>query len=112
MEQVTVIAAQGATVRGPAKLKLDRKQWARRAHVLGPVPKKLRTVELDGGQALQFKQGERFGLEQPEGRLSRAHFAFAAPATDPEDAPDAEPEAEGDDAAAAGAGAAVVDSDD
>ncbi len=78
METMTVIAADGATVRGPARLRLTREQWMRRAAVLGPVPKKLGPVDLDGGQILQFKRGETFGYEAPEWRLNPAVFGFAS----------------------------------
>lgn len=71
MKTVTVIAAMGATVRGPARLRLSKEQAARRLHLL--MPAKGGTFEVDGGREVQFKAGESFGIDTPE-KLSRAVF--------------------------------------
>lgn len=72
MKQVTVIDARGATVRGPAKVKLTKDQHQRRAHVLGE-PTRGMTFTLDGGQELAFKRGEKFGIDTPA-KLSKLLF--------------------------------------
>lgn len=71
MKTVTVIAAMGATVRGPARLELSKEQAARRLHLL--LPAKGGAFEVDGGREVQFKAGESFGIATPE-KLSRAVF--------------------------------------
>ncbi|AET73295.1 hypothetical protein EMVG_00009 [Emiliania huxleyi virus PS401] len=79
MENVTVIAAMGARVAGPARLRLTKAQWERRAALLGPCNKKRGgIVELDGGQVLNFKHRESFGFDAP-GRLNKALFEYDAP---------------------------------
>jgi hypothetical protein len=100
MIPVVVIAAQGAVVRGPCKLKLSREQWQRRVHALGPVPKKLRPVGLDGSFALTFKCGEEFGIDEFKGRLNKALFERL---DEPDEAPLAEGDSEGSEGSAAGA---------
>jgi hypothetical protein len=89
MKRVTVIAAAGATVRGPARLRLTRDQHALRVLVLGGKFPRGGVVELDGDQALTFKRGESFDLEQPSGRLNRALFEFEEdqPVVDADPAP-------------------------
>ena len=74
MVRVRVIDVRGATVRGPASVKLSRDQWARREALLGPVPKRLAALDLDGGQALNFKYGEEFEIGDFDGRLNKAMF--------------------------------------
>jgi hypothetical protein len=83
MDKVTVIAQQGATVRGPARVKLSKDQHARRASVLGN-PKRSGTYELDGSQVLQFKRGEVFHIDVP-GRLNRALFDYDEPEVEEQD---------------------------
>ena len=88
MEKVTVIAAMGARVAGPARLRLTKAQWERRAALLGPCDKKRGgVVALDGGQVLSFKHGESFGFDAP-GRLNKALFEYDGP-----DEAEAEPDA-------------------
>jgi hypothetical protein len=72
MIDVRVIAAQGATLRGPALLRLTTAQHAARAHVLGKSKKGL--CKLDGGAEINLKCGEVFGMEVGEGRLNEALF--------------------------------------
>lgn len=72
MIDVMVIAAQGATLRGPELLRLTAAQHAARAHVLGPRKKGVCT--LDGGAEITLKCGEAFGIAAPEGRLNAALF--------------------------------------
>lgn len=74
MVRVRVIDARGATLRGPASVKLSRDQWARRQALLGPVPKRLSAIDLDGDQALNFKYGEEFEVGEFQGRLNKASF--------------------------------------
>lgn len=78
MIAVEVIKAEGARVTGPCKLRLSAEQWSRRTSVLGPAPKRAKIAALDGGQALQFKQGEIFEIEAPE-RLNRELFRWDEP---------------------------------
>lgn len=78
MAKVTVIAGAGAIVRGPAELHLSKAQHARRRGVLGAKYQKGGKFRLDGGQEVQFKYGETFGLTRPEGKLSRSQFEFGA----------------------------------
>ena len=74
MDKVKVIAVQGATIRGPAVVKLSKEQYASRAHVLG-APVRGNKYHLDGNQALTFKFGEELQIEQSE-RLNRALFGL------------------------------------
>ena len=102
MERVTVIAPTGAVVRGPAKVKISKAQHARRSQVLGDWARG-GVFDLDGGQVLQFKHGEEFGIDVP-GRLNRSLFSWEeeeAEAPDPDAANDGAPVSAG----AAGAGA-------
>lgn len=73
MIKVRVIAAQGASLRGPAQLTLSADQHKRRASVLGPARKK-GVYPLEADQALNFKFGEEFGVSDFEGRLNVALF--------------------------------------
>lgn len=73
MQKVTVIAATGATLRGPLKLKLTKDQHARRIAVLGAEWPRGGVFTLDGGQEVQFKYGEEIGIDTPV-RLNRALF--------------------------------------
>lgn len=87
---VTVIAAQGAILRGPVTIRLTPEQHGPRHAVLG------KWVEggvyaLDGGVGLSFKRGEVLGIEQPAGRLNPALFAWDEPETEPEPEPEPEP---------------------
>lgn len=109
MIKVRVIAAQGATLRGPVQLTLSAEQHRRRASVLGAADKK-GVYRLEADQALSFKYGEEFGVSDFEGRLNVALFEDvaaaakikasakpAAPDIDPvpgEDAPQGEDAAE------------------
>ena len=61
-------------MRGPCMLKLTREQWARRVSVLGPVPDRMKRIQLDGGQMLAFKYGETFEIGEFEGKLNPAIF--------------------------------------
>lgn len=79
MKTVTVIAAMGATLRGPARLKLSKEQAECRKHLVRETGKG-GVVEIDGNAELQFKFGESFGLEGPE-RLNRALFSYEEAAT-------------------------------
>lgn len=76
MQKVTVTPHMGATLRGPARIKLTRNQWARRTAVLGPVPERMKAVDIDSDQVLHFKRGESFEIEVATGRLNKAVFDF------------------------------------
>lgn len=84
MIEVRVIKAEGAVLRGPCKVKLTKEQWARRVSVLGPVPKRLKAVDLDGGQSLMFKRGEVIEVAEFKGRLNTALFEAVNPEPEPE----------------------------
>ncbi len=73
MGNLRVIGAQGATLRGPARLRLSVAQWSLRSHVLGPF-RKGKAAFLDGDKEITLKFGEVFGMEEWEGRLSAALF--------------------------------------
>lgn len=60
--KLAVVAPQGATLRGPARLKLSEAQIRRRAHLFG-APLRARTVDLDGRIAVTFKLGETIEVE-------------------------------------------------
>lgn len=90
MDQVKVLAPRGASVAGPARVKLTKEQWERRKSVLGDW-KKGGVFALDGGDTLTFKEGEVFDIETPE-KLRRALFEMP------------EKTAEGDDTVPGGAG--------
>ncbi|GGF43720.1 hypothetical protein SAMN05216376_105192 [Mameliella alba] len=79
MIKVRVIKPEGAALRGPCKVKLTKEQWERRVSVLGPVPKRLKAVDLDGGQRLMFKRGEVIEVADFKGRLSPALFEEVNP---------------------------------
>lgn len=78
MTKVRVIAAQGATLRGPAVLRLSEGQHSARAHLFGPW-KKGAPAKLDGGAEVSFKCGEVFAIEDAEGRLNTALFEDITP---------------------------------
>jgi len=78
MNKVRVIAAQGATLRGPAVLRLSEGQHVARSHLFGPY-KKGASAKLDGGQEVSFKCGETFTIEDAEGRLNTALFEDITP---------------------------------
>lgn len=61
MRQVEVIAEGGLALRGPARVKLTPAQLARRP-VLAGRASAAGVVELDGGDVLRLKRGERFGV--------------------------------------------------
>lgn len=84
MKTVRVIQAGGATLAGPMKLRLSKDQHARRAHVLGPR-RKNGVCELDGGQTLTFKEGEKLGVDGLS-KVSKAAFEEVGkgPVTAPE----------------------------
>lgn len=92
MQKVTVIAAAGARVAGPCRLKLTKAQHRRRAAVLGPWESKggAQVFELDGGQALQFKHGESFEIDTPA-KLNRLVFDW--PEEDGDEGADGDAEA-------------------
>lgn len=83
MKKVRVIKAGGATLAGPMKLKLTKDQHTRRAHILGPYAKN-GLYDLDGGQALAFKEGEELGVDKLS-KVSKAAFEEVGkgPVTDP-----------------------------
>jgi len=72
MKKVRVIAPMGATVHGPAKLGLTKKQHARRSHVLSENRKGGGYI-LEGGQSAQFKFGEEFSIDEIS-KLNRQSF--------------------------------------
>lgn len=111
MVPVRVIAAGGATLRGPVSVKLTREQWAKRVHVLGAVPKRMKAVEIGGGQALSFKYGEEFEVEAFDGRLNAALFEDLSepPAESAEDGAGAAEAGEGGGPAAAAEGGDTSD---
>jgi hypothetical protein len=76
--KVRVIAAQGATLRGPAVVKLTAAQHGPRSHVLGPWVNGGR-FSLDGHQKIALKYGEELVIEEAEGRLNKALFENLAP---------------------------------
>jgi len=71
MKTVRVIAPMGAVVRPPATLRLSDEQYAARAGQTGTRGDK-GICDLQG--EVQFKLGEVFGIENPEGRLNLALF--------------------------------------
>lgn len=71
MIKVRVIAPMGATVRGPAKLRLTEAQHAPRATQLRPVRGK-GVYDLTG--AVSFKLGEEFAIDEFDGKLNSALF--------------------------------------
>ena len=71
MIKVSVIAPMGATVRGPAKLRLTEAQHASRATQLRKAPGK-GVYELIG--AVSFKRGEEFAIDDFDGKLNSALF--------------------------------------
>jgi hypothetical protein len=73
MIDVRVIAAQGATLRGPAVLRLSKEQHLTRAHVLGPRSNDGR-CHLGGGREITLKFGEVFGMEDGANRLNTVVF--------------------------------------
>ena len=88
MIEVRVIAAQGATLRGPALLRLTTAQHAARAHVLGPRRKG--RCNLDGGREITLKYGEVFGMEDGDSRLNTAICEPTEPVvSQPSEPPDA-----------------------
>ena len=91
MRKVKVIAAMGAKVTGPCKLKITKDQHAIRSRVLGPW-KKNGTFELDGGEELQFKFGEVLNIDRA-GRLNVLLFEDITPErkAKPKKAPAAKP---------------------
>jgi hypothetical protein len=91
MIKVRVIKSEGAVLRGPCKVKLTNEQWARRVSVLGPVPKRLKAVDLDGGQSLMFKRGEVIEVAEFKGRLNTALFEEVDPKPEPDSKPAEEP---------------------
>lgn len=74
MQKVTVIAFGGASIAGPAKVKLTKQQWQRRERLLGNW-KKSNVYSLDGGEALSFKAGETIGVDTPQ-KLNRQLFEW------------------------------------
>jgi len=80
MKDVRVIAAQGATLRGPCKVKLTKPQHEARQHILGDKYPRGGVFDLDGGQALNFKLGEKLKIELAGAeRLNRAIFEWDEP---------------------------------
>lgn len=71
MIKVRVIAPMGATVRGPAKLRLSEAQHAPRATQLRAARGK-GIFDLTG--AVSFKLGEEFAIDEFEGKLNPALF--------------------------------------
>ena len=94
MRKVKVIAAMGAKITGPCKLKITKEQHAIRTRVLGPW-KKNGTFELDGGEELQFKFGEVLNIDRA-GRLNSALFEDITPErkAKPKKAPASKPPAD------------------
>lgn len=89
MIDVTVISAQGATLRGPLSIRISKDQHARRQSVLGAW-RRGGVFDIDGGQSVQFKLGEVIGVDGGDQRLSRAVFAWDDPeAVDQDSADDA-----------------------
>lgn len=89
MIPVKVINPAGAVIHGPCTVKLKRDQWERRQAVLGPLPKRVGKIDLDGGLSLRFKYGEELEVSRFEGRMNPAIFQRLDRVT-PE-APEAEP---------------------
>ena len=82
MKDVRVIAAQGATLRGPCKIKLTKAQHEPRKHILGGKYPRGGVFDLDGGQALNFKLGETLQIELAgTERLNRSVFEWDEPET-------------------------------
>lgn len=73
MQSIRVIAAMGATLRGPSKLRLTKAQHNPRSGILGPW-KKNGIFELSGSETLAFKYGEEFAMDEADGRLNRDLF--------------------------------------
>lgn len=71
MIKVRVIAPMGATVRGPAKLRLTEAQHAPRATQLRPLRGK-GNFDLVG--VVSFKRGEEFGIDEFKGKLNPSLF--------------------------------------
>ena len=71
MIKVRVIAPMGATVRGPAKLRLTEAQHAPRATQLRAARGK-GVFDLNG--AVSFKLGEEFAIDDFDGKLNPALF--------------------------------------
>ena len=71
MIKVRVIAPMGATVRGPAKLRLSEAQHAPRATQLRAARGK-GVYDLVG--AVSFKMGEEFAIDEFDGKLNSALF--------------------------------------
>ena len=88
MKDVRVIAAQGATLRGPCKVKLKKPQHEARQHILGDKYPRGGVFDLDGGQALNFKQGETLKIELAGAeRLNRAIFEWDEPEAETSEPP-------------------------
>lgn len=100
MDRVRVVAPQGATLRGPARVALTPDQHRRRSAVLGPLSKK-GLYDLTEADGITLKHGEEFGLEKPEARLNASLFEVIAAAkkggkSKPDVAGADEPEGDGD----------------
>lgn len=78
MKKVTAIPVEGAWVRGPCKVKLTKEQHARRVFELGRDYPRGGIFELTGGQAINFKRGEKFSINTPD-RLNKALFEVDEP---------------------------------
>ena len=71
MVRVTVTAVK-ARIEAGAVLALTHPQGAARAHRLTHLQPDERGVLVRVEQTVEFKQGETFGLQLPDGRLSKA----------------------------------------
>lgn len=76
--KVEVIAAQGATLSGPMRIRITRKQHEPRQAALGPW-KDGGVFDLDGDRRLTFKKGEVLGVELPKDRLNPELFSWDEP---------------------------------
>ena len=75
MIAIRVVAPNGATLRGPMKVRLSDKQVARRAAILEQFKTRTKGVyEIDGDVALNFKRGEVFEIEDGAERLHKDLF--------------------------------------
>ncbi|MDH2326001.1 hypothetical protein QCN27_03880 [Cereibacter sp. SYSU M97828] len=72
MIDVRVIAPMGATIRGPARLRLTPDQHSRRSAILGKA-KRSGLYDLDGDGEITLKHGETLGIDDAR-RLNRSLF--------------------------------------
>lgn len=67
MKQVRVIAADGAVVRGPARVQITMPQMLRWPSVLGNRWRRGGVFDVPEGRELAFDAGEVFGIADPGG---------------------------------------------